>query len=518
MSFRWRPIAVLHQARVALPLALLAAGLLRFWALSHGVPFSVQVDEPEVMVRAVRMMKTGDLNPHFFDYPTLYMYAEALVAVLRFLVGATRGEWAALAQAPTEAFYLWGRALTATIGTVTVWVVYRAGTRWDSRTALLASVMFAVMPLHVRESHFVLTDAPVTFFVMLTLLLSLRAHERATAGAFGIAAAAAGLAGATKYNGVIAAVIPLIACALTPGTRPSRRAALLWICAATLMAFLAAAPYTVLDLPTFLNQFARLASDYRNPPTVGAPVWVIYLKHLRNALASPGSVIVIAGLALGAFRAVAGPDRLKWMAATVFPVVYFYFISKQNIVYGRYLLPLLPFLSLLGAAAIVAILDATGRLRITQPVRNAIMVALMLVAIAPPAYTSISFNAAAAKVWTTEQAYEWMLREIPAGSKVTLESRQILLPPAYNTTYLTQLRLHSFEHYVHEGVDYLVASSQSYGAYLDAKSGGPEKYPSEYADYMQIFAQAQEVARFVPSAEHPGPELRIFRIAKVTPP
>ena len=39
------------------------------------------------------------------------------------------------------------------------------------------------MPLHVRESHYVLTDVPVTFFVTLTLLLSLRAHERATLGA-----------------------------------------------------------------------------------------------------------------------------------------------------------------------------------------------------------------------------------------------------------------------------------------------------------------------------------------------
>src|SRR5688500_9612094 len=67
------------RARLGLVLALLAAGLLRFWALPHGVPFSLQVDEPEVLVRAVRMMKTGDLNPHFYDYPTLYMYLQAVV-------------------------------------------------------------------------------------------------------------------------------------------------------------------------------------------------------------------------------------------------------------------------------------------------------------------------------------------------------------------------------------------------------------------------------------------------------
>ena len=71
----------LASSRLGLVLALVAAAMLRFWALSQGIPFSVQVDEPEVMVRAVGMMKTGDLNPHFFDYPSLYIYMEAIVAV-----------------------------------------------------------------------------------------------------------------------------------------------------------------------------------------------------------------------------------------------------------------------------------------------------------------------------------------------------------------------------------------------------------------------------------------------------
>ena len=101
----------LRQPRLGIALALVAAALLRFWALSQGIGFNLGVDEPEVMERAVRIMKTGDLNPHFFDYPGLYMYVEAAVAVLRFLAGAMQGKWSALAQAPTEDFYLWGLSL-----------------------------------------------------------------------------------------------------------------------------------------------------------------------------------------------------------------------------------------------------------------------------------------------------------------------------------------------------------------------------------------------------------------------
>ena len=182
-------------------LALLAAALLRFWALPQGVPFSVRVDEPEVMVRAVRMMKTGDFNPHFFDYPTLYMYVQAVVAVValpgRRDAAASGRRWrrrrpkrSTSGDARSRRFSAPRRSGSSTAPRM----------RWGGRTALLAAVMLAVMPLHVRESHFVLTDVPATFFVMLTLLLSLRAHERATAWAFALAGAAAGLAGAHQVQ------------------------------------------------------------------------------------------------------------------------------------------------------------------------------------------------------------------------------------------------------------------------------------------------------------------------------
>ena len=132
----WREPADLNSSRLGLVLALLAAAMLRFWALPQGMPCCPGADEPEVMERAVRMMKTGSFNPGFFDYPSLYMYVQAAVAVCRFMMGAMRGLWHGLAQAPTEEFYVWGRAVTAIVGTATVWIVYRAGMRWGSRTTV----------------------------------------------------------------------------------------------------------------------------------------------------------------------------------------------------------------------------------------------------------------------------------------------------------------------------------------------------------------------------------------------
>ena len=506
---RWRESGDPRTSRAGLVLALVAAALLRFWALSQGIGFSLGVDEPEIMERAVRMMKTGDLNPHFFDYPSLYMYVQAVVAVARFLFGAMDGRWASLAQAYTEDFYLWGRAVTAILGTATVWIVYRIGMRWGGRTALLSAALLAVMPMHVRESHYVLTDVPVTFLVMLTCLLSLRAHERATMAAFAVAGAAAGLAGATKYNGAVAVLMPLLACAMTPSIRPSRAVAILSIVGGMLAAFLIAAPYTFLDLPHFLNQFARLTSEYKAPAITSEPIWVIYLKHLRIALDWPGSILVLLGMTTGIVRVVAGPDRLKWLLATVFPLVYFKFLSGQNIIYGRYLLPLIPFLSLLAAAFIVWVVTWMHRTQMSQRVRNLATIGLTVVAMAPPAYTAIGYNANAARTWTNALAYNWIVQELPPGTTIRLEgSLAIKLPAAYKTSYAKELRLDAVDAYARTGIQYLVASSQCYGPYL----GAPDRFPAEYAIYERIFSQTEEVARFMPSANHPGPELLILKV------
>src|SRR4051812_41421720 len=203
------------------------------------------------------MMRGGSLHPHFFDYPGLYIYVQLVVAIVRFIAGAIAGEWTSLAEASTSAFYLWGRAVTAAFGVATVLLVYQIGMRWGGRHALLAAGLMAVLPLHVRYSHYVLTDTPLTFFVTLTFLLSLVAHERNTLRAFAWAGAAAGLAAATKYNGGIALLMPLLACWMTVPARPSRRAAAAAAVAACGAAFLIGAPYTLLDLPGFLNAFAR---------------------------------------------------------------------------------------------------------------------------------------------------------------------------------------------------------------------------------------------------------------------
>jgi 4-amino-4-deoxy-L-arabinose transferase-like glycosyltransferase len=508
----WREASDLRTSRFALAAVLTAAAVLRFSALGRGIPYAVQVDEPEIVERAVNMMRSGSLHPHFFDYPSLYIYVQLVVACARFIAGAISGQWASLGEATGGAFYLWGRAVTAASGAVTVLLVYQIGARWGARHALLAAGLMAVLPLHVRYSHYVLTDVPLTLFVTLTLLLSLVAHERGTTRGFAWAGAAAGLAAATKYSGGVALMMPLLACWMTLSVRPSRLQAALAAIAACGATFLLFAPYTVLALPEFLNNFARLTREYR-VADLTEPAWLLYLKLLvRNAFGWPAMLLAIGGMVMGIVRLVRGPGRVRWALVVTFPLVYFWMLSSQRIVYARYLLPLTPALCVVAAAAVVSGVSLLRRYEIPRMARTALIAALTTAALLPPVIVAIRSDRDMARVGTVDLAYDWILHNIPPGASIVMESRAMLLPGALRARNVGALRPKDYSQWRNEGVDYLIASSEKYGPAFDERAGGPQKFPHEYAEYMRIFVQCRELARFSPSSDHPGPELRILKV------
>ena len=183
---------------------LLTAAGLRLWFVSAGVPHAVAIDEPQVVDRALRILHTGDWNTHLFDYPSLVIYLHAVIAIARYLWGAVGGEWRSLDALDIRAVYVTGRVTTALIGTATVWMTYRLGAELGSRrVALLGAAQLACHPMHVRESHFVLTDIPVTALTTLAVWLAVRAGKVRRPGIYIGAGAVAGLAAAANTTGLL---------------------------------------------------------------------------------------------------------------------------------------------------------------------------------------------------------------------------------------------------------------------------------------------------------------------------
>jgi 4-amino-4-deoxy-L-arabinose transferase-like glycosyltransferase len=493
------------------------AAWLRLWAVGTGLPYRVGVDEPAIMEKSVNIMKSGDFHPHFWDYPGLTIYLHAAVASARFLYGAMDRQWSSLDDENVwpGAFYHWSRIVTALMGTLTVFLVFRSAIRWGVVVALVAALAMAVQPQHVRESHFALTDIPLTFFVALTLLLSQRAAEGGRFREFLVAGLAAGLATATKYNGALALLMPLVVVLLSarPETRVMSAIAVL---GGALLGFVAGAPFSVLDLPGFLNGFAALMQSYNRPRPFAEMastyfkftlIWFGYPALLPRWIGYPamllffiGGLVLIVSLRDAARR---GPA----MAVLLFPLAYFWFVSNQSLQYGRYLMPIVPMISIGLALGIVSTRDWLARHASVRAQRFTL--AGLLLVLVLPALTSLSFNLDQRQVSTEEQVGQWLTANVKPKERIVFEAA-LQLPPRFQHERVLRLIASPLAQYRSDGTVYLVASSTEYDKYFNE----PERFAHQVTEYNELFKATELVATFTPSADHPGATIRVMRLVR----
>src|SRR4029453_6849308 len=102
------------------------------------------------------------------------------------------------------------------------------------------------------------------------------------------------------------------------------------------VAFSVTTPYSILDMPSFLNGYAAQMVRFAVTRVQPEPVWLTYLKHF--AIASRIWLLLAAiGLAFIVSRRLA---RAAWLPVLVFGMVYAYVLSTRGVVFARYALPL----------------------------------------------------------------------------------------------------------------------------------------------------------------------------------
>jgi len=404
-----------HAAAVAGVIGL-GAGL-RLWGLGFGLPYLDHPDEWAVADRAVQMLQSGDYNPRSFIYPTLYTSMQLGVALLHFLWGVSAGLYRTLADIEPARFYLWGRALTALLGSGALALTYALGRMlYGRRAGLAAAALLAVFPAAVADAHYITTDTPAMFFTLLAFLpiAGLAADDRrwtegdegrrtkdeGSAGADEgrkaedetgaeaslsnpqerstalplyrstalalLAGLGVGLATATKYNAAVL-VIPLgyallisalKARPLTPSPPRPLTLSARWLLLA-LWALLGVLVGFTLGTPLWLRELPQLLNDV-------ASVLVHYkftghagAQSSQPALFYWGALLyngpLIAPLVLaGALLAFVRRGRAD-LLVLAFAAPYFLQMCGLKVVFIRNLMPLLPFLCLLAGAALASL-------------------------------------------------------------------------------------------------------------------------------------------------------------------
>lgn len=248
--------------RLFYPLAISALCALALWLRWADFTW-MQIDE-RVFVERTLGFWSGDLNPHFFNNPTLQLYLASLAQYLYFFffVDATVEAFIAYAYfADDHAMLTIARGLTTIMAVATVPAVAALGRRlYGTSGGLIAGFLLCILPLHVRYSHLATTDVPATLWMTLALLFAVRIIQQGRLRDFALAGICAGLAAASKYpTALIFLAIP-VAAFLAKSTSRQRGLSLAISC--TALSFALTSPYVLLYFKSFWQDFAGMANEH----------------------------------------------------------------------------------------------------------------------------------------------------------------------------------------------------------------------------------------------------------------
>lgn len=364
------PLRGPRGTRALLAALLLCSASLCLTGLDWGLPYEWVVDARTAV--ADRLVAERAPAPDFFTNPTGSLYLEmAIVAGVRAahpgarLPGSTFEERRPLTDStrPLRA-YLWRvyrgvRGLSAALSVLTVYLLFRIATRrFGGGAGLIAAGSLAFTMGFAIYGHMNLPE-PAT--VLLTLVAVARFERVASHGSmrdYVLAGLATGAACATKYTACVLAV-PFLAAHLVGTARVASRDSLMKVMAAAatvVLAFLALMPAAALKWGAFKNSlaftvFSGFAATESAPH--GEQSWGPYLAILGNTMGWPlfilGLIGLVAALVRLVRRGVTADPALLVHVAWILSLYSLCGISSNRAM--RFILPIVPSLALLGAAA-----------------------------------------------------------------------------------------------------------------------------------------------------------------------
>ena len=540
-------IAERVAARIALGLILLVALGWRLHNIGFGLPSMYDPDEPIFMITALRMLAEGTLNPGWFGHPgsttiTLVALIDGGIAGWGLVSGryADIGEFSRAAYANPGLLFIPARVAMALLGTLCVWLTYALGRRLHgTATGLIAAGLLAVNGLHIAWSQVIRTDIHASVFMMASLLFAARIAERGRLGDYLLAGAFAGLATATKWPAatVFIAVIGAFTFARLQRDR-TKRPPMLWLAAAaaaSVVAMFVASPFIFLDWQTVLANVSGEVKAGHLGHNGGS-----FFDNLAFYLGGPvtgsiglvGLALVLGGVALSAIRS----RVARW---TMIPAALLFLglICTQNLIWSRWVLPVLPMLCIGAAFAIVSI-AAMIRHRLSKIPFRLSIAALAIGVGAVPVMAAVAQSRERAND-TRSQAARWAVANIPTGSRVVFEHLELslrdrpwrILFPIGSAGCIDGVAL------LRGGVDFDEVQQLRNGspivdlgnvspqrietcradyavlAYYDLYRAERDRYPAEYDTYRKLLAGGRTVALFRPvPGRSGGPVVRIVAL------
>lgn len=407
-------------------LILIIAIAFRLYAINYDLPFVYDQDEPMFVTRALSMLKNRDLNPHWFGPPaSTTMYLLALVYGVIFGVGRITGtfqnaeDFRNLYYSNPTVFYLSGRIISALFGVMTIWMVYKLGRRtFGTSTGLIAAAIVALSPIHILLSQQVRMDTQMTFLIVLAFWYCLNILERHDWTSYLLAGLFTGLATVTKYPAIVFSLsIAITHFIATPSRRLTDHRKLLGSAGTFIAGAFAGSPFVFLDIRTVLRDIIQEARPEHLSAT-GEGLLRNLLWYAKGPLPNALSLIGLLMAGVGLMLCLSSKQKRRWVLIS-FPILFLIFIASLNLRWERWILPVVPFLSLLTALATTYFIGLLAS-RFNRRVALSGATVLLMVLFAPLLRSSFLLARETAGPYTSTVAREWMLDHV-IGSRVLVE-------------------------------------------------------------------------------------------------
>jgi len=397
---------------------LLAFGL-RIWGVDHGLPYAYNADENAHFVTRAIGMFGHDWDPNYYVNPPAYTYLVHLA--LGVWYGGRAGVSDAFAADPTQIWII-ARTLSALCGTFAVWLLYLAGARLvDRRVGLLAAGIFAVAFLPVFYAKLALNDVPTLVGVCLGLWGAAGILRDGRLRDYVWAAIGLGLACATKYTGGIV-LLPIVAAAgaqfAAPGGRGVALRGIGIAAGLSLLTFIVANPYAVLDFSSFLDGLTHQSTASGDAAgKLGLTQDSGYAYYLWSFGWGLGWIPLFFAIG-GAVRLFFDERRLLWMLAPAI-ILFVVFMGSQERYFGRWLMPVFPFVCVLAAYAAIELADWLGQFSAT--LRPTFVAAAVVVLCGQGFVYSLHSGLVMSREDTRNIARDWMVANVPTATKIVVE-------------------------------------------------------------------------------------------------
>jgi Dolichyl-phosphate-mannose-protein mannosyltransferase len=424
---------------ILLGILALALGL-RVWGIWFGLPNIYSTDEWFEVKRALKLA----VGNYEFDRAGkgLFFYILFVDYGIYYVLGRLLGYFQsgydfllALFNDPTNVWLI-GRATNAIIGTLNCYVLYLLGNRVHSKNVgLFAALLMAAHILHVSPSHYIDVDIPLVFLITICLLIMYSSSRLLHYGMahYSILAVVCALAVTAKITGAVILFgvlafhygnIKLENKTVSPITFFVDNRLALFLVVFVVVLFSAEPGYLITIKHTVVwgLSFFRLADSGRGSllkwPIYPRTPWVYYLQSLFPLKYWAFSIFVLIGVILS-FKI----SRREILLAFLIPYLFFLFTSQsKELVFARYLLPVLPILYIYSGLGLQWMLGLCQRQLSHAPI---VFIVALSITIYPLIIDSIAYDLRLTKPNTRTIAAKWVEDNIPVKSRIYIEGTGI---------------------------------------------------------------------------------------------